>query len=887
MKEPKSFPPSWPLKLLSRLCPTGLSEAISGDLLERFEEDQEALGFSKAKRRFIMGSIRFLRPSIILRNKFKMKTIFTSVTKSHFKVAFRSILKHRFYSAANILGLSFSIAFVFLSWLFIQNESSYDAFHENADKIYRVYTYNVIPETGEVIDDSYGGVTPVPMGVALKEESPSITHATRFGSATGTVARSNSPYEELICMVDQDFLEMFNFPLLEGSSFNILENPNAIVLSKVKAEKYFGSNDPLGQELEVTLSDSTRTFVVAGIIDNKKNQSSIEFDILVPFQTMGMAASKTHMTSYNVSFVENWIMLERPAEQNFSEVLTSIINTRAGDDELNWIVDVQPLAQVHFDTTITGYAAYTNPQKLWSIVALVVLVLVIAIINFIALTTGHSVNRVKEMGLRKTLGTFKSALRFQLIAESFVFTLVSGILGVAIAWFLLPSFNQLIEATIPLGFSVKSIGFIIGLTLIPGIICGLSQSALLVKIKPIEALKGTNILSSKESWLNQGLIILQFTISILLIIGTIAVRSQMNYIQQRDLGFQEERLVEISTQSPENLEEAQLLHERFRTRALQNASIVGVAASMNSFQEPWTEFAFAQVEGEDEDLYFNLVDHTYTDALQIELVEGEMFGSGEGAATNLLVNEELVRHFEWENPLEEQLPGRNFDKAHKIIGVVKDFHFSSLHKEIAPVVLAVNARTVTNGATGMSTYVWPPNLYQLVVRIGPGDIRESIAYLEATWKEVNGSKPFSFKFIDDSLAQSYAEEARWQKLIDVASAFAIIIAWMGLLGLMRISVQKRMKEIGIRKVLGSSIFGVTLSLSKRFLILVGIANLIAWPVGWWGVNLWLESFSYRIDMSILILLSGGLAVAMVALFSIGFQARKAASVNPIECLRNE
>ncbi|MEQ9402059.1 MAG: ABC transporter permease [Cyclobacteriaceae bacterium] len=880
-------PPFWPLKLLNRLCPTRLSEAIAGDLLEQFESDLEQFGKSKSRRRFIWNSLRFMHPSILFRNKIKMKAPFSPIAKSHIKVAFRSILKHRFYSSINILGLSFSIAFVFLSWLFIQNESSYDGFHENAANIYRTYTYNVVPETGEVVDGSHDGITPVPLGPALKEEVPSVTHASRFGSSTGTVILNNTPYEELICMVDQDFLEMFSFSVTNGSTFNILNNQNAILLSSEKAKKYFGTNEPLGQELEITLSDSTRTFVVAGIVENHDNKSSIKFDILVPFQTMGMAASETHMTSYNVSFVENWIMLDRPARSNISEVLTSIINTRTGNDDGDWIVDVQPLSQVHFDTKITGYASYTNPQKLWSMGALVILVLVIAIINFIALTTGHSFNRVKEMGLRKTLGTFKSALRFQLIAESFVFTLISGLLGVVIAWFMLPAFNQLIEATIPGAFSATNIGFIVVLTLIPGIICGLSQSALLVKIKPIEALKGTNILSSKESWFNQGLIVLQFSISILLIIGTIAIRSQMNYIQQRDLGFDEERLIEISTQSPENLQEAQLLFQRFKAEVLQNPSISEVSASMNSFQEPWTQFAFAQTDGEDEKLYFNLVDRNYVEAMQIELVQGEKFSSGDGAATSILVNEELVRHFEWDNPLDQQLPGRNFDTPHKIIGVVKDFHFSSLHNEIEPVILAINPGTVTSGATGLSTYVWPPNLYQLVVRIGPGDIRESMAFLESTWKEVNGAKPFTFKFIDDSLAESYAEETKWQQLIDVASAFAIIIAWMGLLGLMRISVQKRLKEIGIRKVLGSSVFGVTFSLSKRFLILVGIANLIAWPVAWLGVSQWLESFSYRIDMSILILLAGGLAVALVAVFSVGFQARRAASVNPVECLRNE
>lgn len=886
MKETR--PSRFLTRLLQFFCPASLFESIIGDLEEAFERDLELYAKTKAKRRFAWNVLRFLRPSILLRNKFIMKSHFAPVLKSHFKVAFRSILKHRFYSAINILGLSFAIAFVFLSWLFIQNETSYDAFHENTDRIYRTYTYDVDSDTGERIDGSAGGVTMAPLGPALKGALPTITHASRFGSTTASVSINNTPYEELVCMVDQDFMEMFSFPTIMGSSYKALDNPNSALLSKTKAEKFFGESDPIGKTLDLTINDSTVTFIVAGILDNRKSISSIEFDILVPFQTMGMAVSQRRLATYNVSFVENWVMFDEPVGPEISEVLTSVIKQEVSTGR-DWRVAVQPLASIHFDSVIMGYASYTNPQKLWSMSALVLLVLVIAIINFIALTTGQSFNRVKEIGLRKTLGTFRSALTLQLTIESFVFTLIAGILGVAISWFLLPAFNELIEATIPTSFTLTNIGFVIILALIPGIICGLSQAALLVKMKPIAALKGLNVLTSKESWFNQGLIVVQFAISILLIIGTIAIRSQMNYIQQRDLGFDKDRIVEISLQSPENLEEAKLLYNRFKNEAQKNPSIETVGASMNSFQEPWTELSFPQADGKDEEkLYFNLVEPSFITALKIELTEGEEFRDGEGASsTSVIVNEELVRHFEWENPLDQQIPGINFDQPHKIVGVVKDFHFSSLHKEIAPAVLVVNPTTITSGATGLSTYVWPPNLYQLVVRVGPGDLRQSMTFLEETWKQVNGSKPFSFKFIDDSLAQSYAEEARWQKLIDVASGFAILIAWMGLLGLMRLAVQKRLKEIGIRKVLGSSIFGVTVTLSKRFLILVGIANLIAVPIAWWGVNSWLQSFQYRIDMSVTILLAGGAAVLAVALISVGMQARKAAMINPVECLRNE
>lgn len=877
--KPSIFPPKYALRFFRWFCHPDFVEDIEGDLMERFEKRTKE--HKAARWLFILDVLRLFRPELIKDSKLKIYHM--DIFKNHLRVAIRSNLKHRLYALINLFGLSISIAFVFLSVLFIRHELSYDHFHNKKNELFRVFSYQVDPNTGDKLDASNDGVTAPALGPDLKSAVPSIQEITRIGSNPGTVSVENIHYDESITMVDDAFFDMFDFGITAGTS-GWEDQEASVLLTREKAQKFFRDADPIGQSLVIILNDSARTFYVKGIIENEQSRSSISFDILVPFETMGMVIPQEWLTGYNASFVETWAYIPTPS-QDLTATLSSVFQSKL-DSDTEWKIGIQPLTTVHFDTLITGLASYTNPQKLWSMAVLVGLVLFIAIINFIALTTGHSFNRIKEIGLRKTLGTHRATLRYQLILESFVFTLVAGVIGIVISYVLLPSFNQLIEATIPGSFILSNSGLVILLSFLVGSITGLAQAALLIKVKPIEAMNGNTAFSNKESWLNQGLIVLQFSISILLIVGTLAIRSQMNFIQNKDLGFEKDRMIEIKTQSPASLDDAERLHQRYKTAALKNPSILDVGASMNSFQEPWTQLGFTPETGDQEFIHFNLVDHSYLEAIKIELVKGKGFNSDEQQTHALLVNEALVRYYQWEDPLNEQLPGQ-FETPHKIIGVIKDFHFSSLHNKIEPLILAVDVNAVITGVTGLSTYTWPPNLNQLIVRIGSGNLSESVAFLEDTWKETNPGKPFSFEFVDESIAMAYAEEAKWQKLINVASIFAIIIAMLGLIGLMRIALHKRVKEIGIRKALGSTALNISLLLSKRFLILIGIANLVAWPLAWWGVSQWLEGFMYRIEMSVWLLLLGGVVVLAVVVCVLAIQSRKASLINPIKYLRTE
>ncbi|MEP5610962.1 MAG: FtsX-like permease family protein [Cyclobacteriaceae bacterium] len=880
-------PSRWSSKLLKWFCPDKLYEGIEGDLLEQFEKDAQSGGLRAARRRFSWSVIRFFHPSILLRNKFKqLNNAGMGMYKSHLLVAYRSMMKHKFYSFINIFGLAMAVAFVFLSFLFVNKELGYDQFHEN-DSIYRLFSQvrNATTEETE-FSGRRSAIVSIPLASDMAGQTPSISMYSRVASNSGTVLQDQTPYQETIHFVDPDFLSMFSFPILSGSS-NALDNPNTVVLSQESARKFFGSTDPMGKTLEITFNDSSQLFLVTGLVDNLAEQSSINFDLLVPFETFATVAGRS-MNSYRTASIEAYVIFENPdVSKGLSPVLTSAVSKFTSDDDTILEIGIQPMTDVHLQPEIGGNAGTVNPKKLYTMSLLAFLVLMVAIINFITLSTSHSLKRLREMGLRKTLGAFKGQMRGQLILESFFVSFLAGLLGMGLAYLVTPYFNQLLEMSLVFAIDLISVAFVFAIALLIASVSGAIQSLVLIKYKAVDALKGTNVAVKKDSLLNQSLLVLQFALSITLIIGTLVIRAQMNFIQNKDLGYDKERLVEIGMQSPSDIASSQNLLNRFRQELEKDTRILSVSASMNSFREPWTQFGIRQVDETVEQVFFNKIDGKYVKTMGIELTRGVDFDANSSNKSKVLVNEALVKHFGWEDPLSEQIPGKNYTSNHQIIGVFKDFHFSTLHDKIEPLALSVEGGAIREGVTGLSTYVWPINLYTAVLRLGPGDLQGILHFVETSWGEVNPTQPFVYSFVDDVLAKNYEEEMRWQKVIDSASIFSIAIAWLGLLGLTKLSVQKRVKEIGIRKVLGSTVTDITSLLSKKFLLLIVISNAIAWPAAWLLSEKWLQDFTYRITISPIPFLLGGLGVLVVALASVGYQSLRAASSNPVDSLKCE
>ncbi|MEO9805114.1 MAG: ABC transporter permease [Reichenbachiella sp.] len=807
--------------------------------------------------------------------------------KSHITVAFRSMKKYKFYATVNILGLALAISFVFLSYLFIQNELSFDQFHSKKDRTYRLYGYAMDPDSRAIIDGDYNGCTPIPLAEDLAEHIPNLEYYTRLGSVGGTVLKNNIPYDEVIAMADSGFFEMFDFPIVHGGK-NALGAPASIVLSEQKAAKYFEMLNPVGQSLELILGDSAVTFLVAAVVDNKKNNSSLPFDFLIPFERMKMVTSYETYNSYDVSFTETWVTFDEPQSLDVSDMLSKVIGDKMDVHSGKGMVGIQPLTDVHYDSQIQGMYPAANPKKAWILGGLSVIVLIIALMNFVTLSIGHSLHRVKEIGLRKIFGGGRSSLKAQLMLESLMISIISSVISLALTFYFLPAFNSLIEGALDHAILVSHLGFMVLLIFLISAVTGMIQAFVLVSFKPISVLKGPVLFTKKGSLATQGVVVFQFTMAVLLVIGTLVIHQQMNFIQSKDLGFDQNRLIEITLHTSERPELAKRSIQRYKTLIAENPIILSAGASMNGFREPWTQLSFKQDDESLRDYFFNQVDEDYLKTMNMGIVLGEAFNTaGSILPTNIIVNESLVKKMGWENPLDEQIPGQGFSRPHRIIGVVKDFHYGSLHEEIKPLILATDPVAIQSGIFGISTYVWPPNLYTMVIRLGPGDLIDAVDYLEHSWEKTHPHKPFTFNFVDEMLASKYADEVRWRKVTNIASAFAIIVAWLGLLGLSRLSVQRRVKEIGIRKVLGSSVFGITQKLSTHYLMLVGIASMLAWPIGWWMANHWLDSFTYRINISATVFGLSSLAVLLITICSVGFQGYKAALANPIDVLRTE
>ncbi len=881
-------PPKWSIAFLNWFCPKELKEGILGDLLEQFHEDQMSFGIKPARRKFVWNVFRLFHPYLLLRNHLTVKIIYMGMLKSHLIVAIRSMMKYKFYSFINLLGLSLAIAFIFLAYLFIQNELSYDQFHSKKASIYRVYHDIINTETNQ--SEGKSAVTAIPLGRDLADQLPGIVEFSRYASGTFTVKKEEIPYREVVHFVDPGFLKMFDFPMLKGDPNTALDLPTSVIISEDMSDKYFGHDNPLGKSLNLSINDTILLLNVSGVIDPQKNRSSIPFDFLVHLEQFQSAVSELAFNSYNFGILENYIQIDQKTTKEAIEpLLTKAIENKSNSRQTNKVeYGLQALSTLHMEDQIIGNALYTSPQKLYIMLAISILVLIIAGINFITLSTSHVLNRLKEVGVRKTLGARRGQLKRQFVMESFLVTIFSGLIGIAFARLMLPTFSEIINSEIGFNPGVKGMGLMVLLTLIIAWLNGWLQSMVLVRFNTTEALKGNMVLPRRNRWFNEGLVVIQFALSIILIIGAVNIRAQMQYLQHKDLGYDKERLLEITMGGVNDLNEAQQLVDRFHTLATQDSRILEISASMNNSSDPWTSLVFDQDDGSKETLFYNQINDNYLQTMEIELLEGSDFRvDAQNLSNAILVNESLVKHFGWESPFEQQIPGSNFTGSHQIIGVVKDFHFNSLHEQIKPLILTQNFDAIGSGVTGLSTHVWPANLYNIVVRIGPGEIQPILDHLESTWKKINPGESFTFNFVDEVLDAKYAEEKRWGKTTDWASIFAIIIAWLGLVGMMRLTIQKRTKEVGIRKVLGASTGGVIQLLSRRFLLLVLLGSLIAWPVSWILMKNWLESFSYRIDLNPLLFLMIGIAVLLAVLASISLQSLRLASSNPIKALRFE
>lgn len=800
--------------------------------------------------------------------------------KNYFKITYRNFLRQKVYSMINLSGLAIGIACSILIFIFIYDELSYDTFHSKSDRIYRVLEKFESEGVGE-----HSASLPFPTGPALKTDfSRQVEHVVRFFNfqspslALAYKAAEKGFNESNIFFADSTFFKVFDFELISGDKETALDAPNAILITRSMAKKYFEDEDPMGKTLEF---QGNQNLVVKGVLEDTPSNAHFKFDFIVSFSSLKNSFGGGYPRSWYWNPCWTYIVLEEnTTKEEFETQFPDFVLKYFPDFVKNDItLQLQPIEDIHLQSKLDyEIAANSDIKNVYIFGIVAVFVLLIAAINFINLSTARANKRAKEVGVRKSLGSAKSQLINQFIFESILYSLLSLVVGVIIVALVLPYFNELTEKTVPIFVLLEpifSIG-LISLALIIGLLSGFYPAFVLSSFKTVEVLKNNHLKTNGISF-RRVLVTSQFTISIILIVGAFVVLKQLNYLQNKDAGFDEENVVMIPViQSPMGQH-----YETFKTSALQNASVKSMTA-VEEIVGAKFQVANYQFEGMDESKpypRFN-VRHDFISTMNIPLVAGRAYDKAiqTDDSLALVVNETLVKNMNWE--LEDAVGKRFMYRGQmkgKIVGVVKDYNFASKHHPIAPFVITLNTR---------------PQAFNLfikyvAVKVDGTQLENAINSLEEAWSSVLPERPFDFFFLDDSLNNSYKSEQKLSSITLVFSILAIAVACLGLFGLATFNVEQRTKEIGVRKVLGIKTRGILVLLSKEFMYLIGLAFLLAIPLSYYFLNQWLNGFAFRTTIEIWPFIVAGLLTFIVSMVTMIFHALKASYINPIETLKYE
>lgn len=798
--------------------------------------------------------------------------------KNYFKTAWRNLWRSKTFSAINVLGLSIGLACCILMFLFIQNELSYDKFNVNAKNIYRIFS---IPVEGK--DKKELAVTPAPWAPLMKKDYPEIKEYVRLLRDEKMVIGQPGEqhfYEKDIFYVDSTFFNVFSVDLERGDVKKALERPNSIILTEEAAQKYFGDADPIGKTLEINSFTGAAYVEVTAIAKKNPASSHFQFNALLSLQTLG---DMSNFWAYHM--FQSYVLLNektsaKEIEKKFIDFNNKYIAHNPQADGKQDIY-LQPLTDIHLHSKMTGEIGVNSDiTYVYVFAGVAIFILLIACFNFTNLSTARSLSRAKEVGLRKVVGAEKSQLIKQFLGEAGFFAIISLGFALVVAYLVLPVFNQLSERQLSLSFTRDySLGImLLLLILFVGLLAGIYPAVILSSFRPVEALKGKIFKVRKKFSFGRILVTLQFVVSIVLIAATILVSQQLNYLQNKKLGFDKENVVVMTL--PKNLDTARL--ETFKASLINNPGIRAVAASQSI---PGPIIPVNQVNDGNADLSKALsMQMLFTDAdfvrtMKMKIIAGRDFSKDHPTdrTEGFILNEEAVKTSGWKSPADAI--GKTFQwvvpnavlKSGKVIGVVQDFNITPLKTPVQPLVM----------------HILPIRFQYVYVRFDQSKTGNVISTIEKTFNQFYANQSFEYSFLDDTLAQMYKSERKLGTIFSYFSFLAIFIACLGILGLSLYSIQQRVKEIGIRKVIGASVTGITTLLVKEFIQPVILATLIAIPIVWYGMNKWLEDFAYRINISWWVFIAAGVLALLIAILTISVQSIKAAIANPVKSLRTE
>lgn len=883
MKNPE--PPKKATRLLEWFCPPELFESIYGDLYEAFIEDINATNTATARRLFYWNVIRFFRPGIVLRNKFNLK-INNLMLNSYFKIATRHLAKRKLYSSINAIGLSIGIAFAILIYLFIQDERKFDQFHQDKELIYNIALkqYNTWEPNPEKPYD-FTAYVQYPLRGALKEEVPEAEYVSGLSmGAKHTVRFQDKIFIEDLTYVDQDFFQIFSFPVLQGNKNKLLKDKHDVVLTPSIAEKYFGTTNPLGQTIEIDINGESGDFVVTGVVEKPPAQSSISFDILINIANSSYyEENNTKWRVYSIMVLAKLHENANPERLQYN--LDKIVEKYMKDAEVKarerYLIPEDklfkqyiavPFTDVHLDTEL-GWPGSNDPMYSMILAGIGILILLIACINYITLALTTSASRRIEVGIRKAIGAKPAQLFQQFSFESVILSMVSFLIAVGLVFLFLPSFNQFTDKEISLHWTqlleVVAVGFFLAIVI--GLLAGSYPAVFLVRYKPTKVLKGGTSYKLKAGF-TKPLVIIQYALSIFLIISSVIMFRQMKYITTKDLGFNKDQVVVIPTQAGWNKSSTRLFTQ-YKNALANETDVTSIAGTSTSFGDGWSKYGY-EVDGKQKAALVYTVDTDYLNTLGLTLKQGRNFDPDRPSDSSaVIVNETLVADMGWENPLEQYLNWRE-DSASlgsPVIGVVKDYNNLSLESSIEPLFLSMKTGSIT----------------KILVKIRPGNIPGTLQKLERKYKELAPEKPFEYSFLDEDVAKQYASYQRWMSIMSLSTVFAILISCLGLFGLSGINAVNRTKEIGIRKVLGADISNIFILLNRQFVFLAVVSFIIAAPAAWYIMRQWLGNFEFAISINWQ-LFALSLAVGLlIAILTVSYHAIKSAFINPAETLKTE
>ena len=840
-------PPKFANRLLSFFLKGSEGIEKLGDLEEGFWIKAEEDGIGKARLWYWWQVITTIPVSI--KNSFIWGGI---MFKNYLKIAVRNIKKYKTYSVINILGLAVGMACCFLIVLWVQNELSYNEFHQNKDDLYRV---TITSKRGVGISAPYA-LLPI-----LKNDYPEIIRGTWYAETEASVKYGDKKFNEPAAYCMPDFLQMFTFPFIKGNKETALSSTNSIIITERLAQKYFGNENALGKTFIVA---DKYDLTVTGIIENVPENSDLQFDMIIRSELL---MGPERLTVWSMDFPMYIQTVPNTNINTLSDKIKNLIPAEDSEGNKRFVAGLQPFNEIHL-YSLDGTDPITYIY-IFSIIAIVVLL--IACINFMNLSTAKSVRRAKEIGMRKVIGANRKDIIKQFFGESIMMAIIALLLSIVIVYLLLPYFNSIAERQLTLNpvENVFIVGAMFVITLFTGIISGIYPAVYLSRFQPVTVLKNTIQKTGKRHLMRRSLIVFQFTAAVSLIICTSIILKQMDYIYHKDLGFDREQILTIKT-TPEVREN----YETLKTRLLSDPKISNVT-SASSLPLRITNGNPVYWEGrtsEDyESCFFVCVDYDYFETFDMKMKYGRSFSKEfPSDMDNYIINESAQKMAGYEDPI-----GRMFSmwtKEGSIIGVVQNFNALSLHNEIYPIVFVLY-KNLTKKYT--------------FIKIKPADIPETIEHVKETFASVAPNFIFNYQFLDDQFTEMYQTETRLMDLLEYFTILAIFISCLGLLGLASFMAEQRTKEVAIRKVLGASNNNVAAILSREFILLVAVANLIAWPIGYYFMKSWIEDFTFRTDIGLMIfIISGGIAF-LVALMAVGFQAYKAALKNPVDSLKQE